>query len=344
MRLLSRIGIAGALCLTLAATAFTAQAQTTLTVSSWLPPSHPIVKDMVVPWIEQVEKASNGSLEIKILPKAVGSPPAHFDIARDGLADITFGVHGYQPGRFVLTSVAEMPFLGDSAEATSVAYWQIYEKYLADKGEHDGVKVLSVFTHGPGVIMVTGDAITQMSDLNGMKIRVGGGIVKDLAEKMGVVAILKPATQVYEILSRGGADGVFFPMESLAAFKLEDLVNNMTTVPGGLYNTSFFLAMNPDAYDKLTDEEKAAIDGASGEAFAKLAGKAWDAADKHGREVAGGSDIFIQPASEAMVADIAKAASSIEAAWIQEADKKGVDAKAMLEEFKQLAKDYSPSN
>ena len=345
MGIISKIGAVSALCLSIAGVSMSAHAQTTeLTVSSWLPPSHPIVEDMVVPWIKQVEEATNGSVSIKILPKPVGSPPAHFDIARDGLADITFGVHGYQPGRFVLTSVAEMPFLGDSAEATSVAYWRIYEKYMADKGEHDGVKVLSVFTHGPGVIMTTGDPIEQMSDLDGMKIRVGGGIIKDLAGAMNVVAILKPATQVYEILSRGIADGVFFPMESLAAFKLEGLLKNLTEVPGGLYNTSFFLVMNPASYDKLSDEQKAAVDAASGEAFAKLAGAAWDVADEEGRQVALDNDIQIMTASDAFVSEISTASGPIIDAWFVEAVKKGADGKAMLEEFKQIAKELAASN
>ena len=84
-------------------------AQTTLTVSSWLPPKHVIVAEMLMPWAESVEEATEGRVKIKVLPKALGKPPAHFDIARDGLADITYGIHGYQPGRFVLNSTAEVP-------------------------------------------------------------------------------------------------------------------------------------------------------------------------------------------------------------------------------------------
>jgi len=193
-------------------------------------------------------------------------------------------------------------------------------------------------------MMSTGDAITQMSDLKGMKVRIGGGIIKELAQAMGVVAILKPATQSYEILSRGIADGVFFPMESLAAFKLEGLVKNVTEVPGGLYNTSFFLVMNPGSYDKLTDEQKAAIDAVSGEAFAALAGEGWDKADDAGRKVATDNGIVIQTASDAFVADITKAASGVESAWVAKADAKGVDAQMMLDEFKQIAKDVAASN
>jgi TRAP-type C4-dicarboxylate transport system substrate-binding protein len=102
--------------------------------------------------------------------------------------------------------------------------------------------------------------------------------------------------------------------------------------------------MNPASYDKLTDEQKAAIDAASGEAFARLAGKAWDAADDNGRKVATDNGIIIQTASDAFVAEIAKAASGVEAAWIEKANAKGVDAQAMLDEFKLIAKDVAKSN
>ena len=93
-----------------------ASAETTFTLSSWLPPKHPIVANMIVPWANQVEAATGGNVKIKILAKPLGKPPAHFDLARQGQADISYGVHGYQPGRFLLTRAAEFAFLGDKAE------------------------------------------------------------------------------------------------------------------------------------------------------------------------------------------------------------------------------------
>lgn len=41
---------------------------------------------------------------------------------------MSFTVHGYTPGRFVTTQMAEMPFLGNSAEATSVALQRVYAR------------------------------------------------------------------------------------------------------------------------------------------------------------------------------------------------------------------------
>ena len=53
-----------------------AQAQTTLTMSSWVPPTHFLSKDILQPWMADVEKATEGRVTIKMLPKAVGSPPS----------------------------------------------------------------------------------------------------------------------------------------------------------------------------------------------------------------------------------------------------------------------------
>jgi hypothetical protein len=60
-------------------------------------------------------------------------------------------VQGYTPDRFVTTQMAEVPFLGNSSESVSVAVHRMYDKYPAIAAEHQGVKVLTVFTQGPGI-------------------------------------------------------------------------------------------------------------------------------------------------------------------------------------------------
>src|SRR5690606_3062618 len=214
-----------------------ASAQVVLTASSWVPPSH-LLSQAQATWCEDVAKATEGRVSCKILPKPVAPAPQTFDAVRDGLVDLAFGVHGYTPGRYKLTQMAELPFLGDSAVATSVAYERIYRKYLAKFDEHRGLKVLNVFTHGPGMILNVKRPIKRIADFDGLKIRVGGGMVNEVAKAMGVNATLKPAPQSYELLSSGVMDGVFFPAESVRSFKLEKLIKYRTEVPGGLYNRS----------------------------------------------------------------------------------------------------------
>jgi TRAP-type C4-dicarboxylate transport system substrate-binding protein len=314
----------------------TAQAQTTLTVSNWLPPKHVIPSEMIAPWAKDVEKATEGRVKIKVLAKSIGKPPAQFDVARDGRADVTFGIHGYQPGRFLLNSVTEVPFLGSDAEAISVAYWRMFERHLAAAGEHKGVKVLGLFTHGPGAIMTTKDKqINGLADLKGLKMRIGGGIVKSVTEKFGITQMFKPAPQVYEMLSRGVADGVMFPLEAIDGFKLEKTITNVTKIPGGLYNTSFFFVMNEKKFKSLSAEDQAAIDSVSGEVFSRRAGRVFQARDDTGLEKfnkAGGKMI---DAPDDMVKTIRGWVDNIEGDWAAKVkEKHGLDGRALLKEMR----------
>ena len=188
-------------------TAGTAHAQVTLTLSSWVPPTHPLTIAQA-DWCAEVSKATEGRVLCKVLPKPVASPPATLDAVRDGLADVAFSTHGYTPGRYVLTKIAEFPFLGASVTANSVAYQRIYEKYLSGFNEHDGLHVITMFTHGPGVILNNKRPIRTLADMDGLKFRVGGGMVNDIGKALGANMILKPAPQSYELLSSGNVAGI----------------------------------------------------------------------------------------------------------------------------------------
>lgn len=309
-------------------------AQTVLTVSSWLPPTHTASVSQQK-WCEALEKEAKGTLKCNILPKGVVAAPGTFDAVRDGLADISYTVDGYTPGRFVFTQVAEFPFLGDSAETTSVAYNRIYEKYFAPAGEHRGVKVLGVFTHGPGVIFNSKKPVNSSADAASLKFRIGGGNINELSKAMGWNTTLKPAPESYELLSTGVMDGTFFPDESVASFKL-NMIKHATTFPGGLYNTSFVFMMNQDKYRSLTAEQKAAVDKLSGEYVARLFGQGWDALDKASREGAQ-KDQGVQRirASEAFVNEVKAKQAGLEDKWVAAAEAKGLkNAKAVLTEFR----------
>jgi hypothetical protein len=53
--------------------------------------------------------------------------------------------------------------------------------------------VITVFTHGPGIIFNTKKPVTSLADLQGLKFRVGGGMVNDIGKALGVNMTLKPA-------------------------------------------------------------------------------------------------------------------------------------------------------
>ena len=308
--------------------------QVTLTASSWLAPSH-LLSRAQADWCTEVSKATQDRVKCNILPKPVSPPPGTFDAVRDGLADLSFSVQGYTPGRFVITKIAEMPFLGESAVATSVAYQRIHDKHLAKLDEHKGLKVIAVFTHGPGVIFNNKKAVKSLADLDGIKFRVGGGVVNDVGKALGVNMTLKPAPQSYELLSSGVVDGVWFPDESIVSFKLDKLIKFRTTVPGGLYNTSFAFVMNPATWAKIGKADQAAIDKLSGEYAARHFGKYWDIDDDSSLVAQKGLGVQMTEADAKFVAEFKAKTAPVEAAWVQEAEAKGLKgAAAILQEFR----------
>jgi len=318
--------------LTLPVTA--ANAQLVLNANTWVPPSHHIVSAIMMGFCRDAEAATQGRVKCNLLPKAVVGPPQTFDAVRDGLADISFIVPGYTPGRFVLTDAIEFPFQGETSEATSVAYQRVHDRMLAKFGEHKGVKVLTVFTHGPGQIFNTKRAITSLKDLEGMKIRVGGGMVNDVAKALGTIPMLKPAPESYELLSQGVADGVFFPKEAPVAFKLVPLIKHATYIPGGLFFTSFTLIMNEAKWNQISAADRAAIEKTLGEPAARRAGKAWDAADARGEKAVRDAKIPIVTADAKFIAEIKQRLGGLEQAWLDKAKAKGADGPAILKAIK----------
>lgn len=318
----------------LTAAAGHAGAQVTLTISSWVPPTH-ILTEVQKAWCEEVAQKAAGKVRCNLLPRAVAAPPGTFDAVRNGLADVSFTVHGYTPGRFVTTQVAEMPFLGDSAEATSVAFQRLYERTPAMQEEHKGVKVIAVFTHGPGGVFNTKRAIANVDDLSGLKFRVGGGIVNEISKAMGINATLKPSTESYELLSTGVMDGTLFPPESVEAFKIDKVVRHGTTFPGGLYNTSFVFMMNEAAYNALPPDVKKAVDEMSGEPAARMIGRGWDQVDRRGMAAMQAAGVQFVKADAAFVEAVRQRTAPLVDGWAKAAEAKGMkDPKQALADLR----------
>ncbi len=321
---------------TLAATAAagSAQAQTVLAVSSWLPPTH-ILSETQKEWCGELEKKTSGKIKCNILPRAVAAPPGTFDAVRNGLADLSYTVQGYTPGRFVTTQMAEVSFLGNASEPTSVAFQRMYAKYPAIAAEHQGVKVLAVFTHGPGIVFNTKRPIAKADDLAGLKFRVGGGMVNEISKSLGMNVTLKPAPESYELLSSGVMDGTLFPAESVESFKLDKTVKYATTIPGGLYNTAFVVKMNQAPNDKQSADVKKAIDDLSGEYAARLFGRGWDKVDRRGMAFMQAAGVQFTKADPAFVKAVQDKTGAVEDKWATAAEAKGLkDAKKVLAEYR----------
>jgi len=313
-----------------------ADAQTKLIFGSWAPPTHHMNTDVLPTLGKWIQEATKGRVTFEI-KYDLAPPPGQFDAVRDGVQDVGWNFHGYNPGKFVATQVMELPFLGAGAEAGSAAYWRVHEKYLAKADEHKGVMVIGLMTHGAGVIQ-SQRPIKSWADLKGMKVRLPGGIASRVGEAFGAVAVTVPAPKVYETLSSKVAEAVFMPLETHKSFRLSEVTKYILRVPGNLYDGSFAFIMNPKKFESLSKEDQAAVKSVSGEKISAYAGKKWAAADKVGYEAAKAAGTEVTDASPQMVDELKKVAATLEADWIKRAAGKGYDPAAALKELRDTAK------
>jgi len=251
---------------------------------------------------------------------------------RDGLVDMSYVTASYTPARHILPLMAELPGAGNTAEINSVAFSRIHWKHFDRVGEYKGVKLLGVFTHGPGQ-MFTKRPVSSIADVQGLKIRTGGGISEQVITALGGSPFFKPAPESYELLNSGVADGVFFPFESIVSFKLDKVIGQATVFPGGLYSSSFGFFMNQEKWNKLSKQDQAIVEKMSGEFAARSNGQSWDRADKVGLDALKAAGANIVQADAAMIAEAKKQSAPIIEDWIKKASAKGVNAKAILDEF-----------
>jgi len=326
-----------------ALTATADAAEVTLRLHQFLPPQATIPANFIEPWIAKVEKDSNGRIEIQHFPamQMGGSPASLYEQVRDGVVDIVWTLPGYTPGAFPKSETFELPFMTKSAEASSQALWEFYEKHLQD--EYADVHVLAMHTHGPGIIHVKPRPVKTLDDMQGLKLRGPTRVISSLINQLGATAVGMPVPGVPEALSKGVIDGAVVPWEVTPAIRLNELTKYHTGFEGdaGLYTAVFLFAMNKARYDSLPDDLKAVIDANSGMETSRAAGRAMDEGDKKGRANAEskGAEIFMIPADQA--ARWKQAAQPVVDAWVADMDKKGLDGTGLLKDAQALIAKYN---
>jgi TRAP-type C4-dicarboxylate transport system substrate-binding protein len=307
-----------------------------LKISHWVPPSHPLQKSLEE-WGASVEKESGGTIHYKVYPaQQLGKAFDHYDMARDGIADLTYINPGYQPGRFPIIAAGELPFLMSNAKGGSQALDVWYRKYAAK--EMKDVKFCLAFVHDPGAIHSVSKKVMVPSDIKGMKIRPAQGTIAEFVRLLGGTNVQAAAPEVRDVLARGVADAVTFPWGSVPLFGIDKVTKHHLEMP--LYTTTFALVFNKAKYDAMSAKQKKAIDDHCNSEWAEKIASPW--ADF---EHAGIAKIKAEPGQDvysitpAQVAEWRKAAAPLEAKWAEGAKKAGIDPNAAMKELKaQLVK------
>jgi TRAP-type C4-dicarboxylate transport system substrate-binding protein len=308
-----------------------------LKLSHWVPPSHPLQKALE-DWGASVEKESGGTIKYKVYPaQQLGKAFDHYDMARDGIADLTYINPGYQPGRFPIIGAGELPFLMTNAKGGTQALDAWYRKYAAQ--EMKDVKFCLAFVHDPGAFHSRSKKIVVPDDIKGMKIRPAHATMATFMTQLGGTNVQASAPEVRDILEKGVADAVTFPWGSVVLFGIDKVTKYHLEMP--LYVTTFAFVFNKDKYNQMSAAQKKVIDNHCTPEWALKVASAWADFEHAGIakiKAEAGHEVY-EP-TPAQIAEWKKAAQPLEEKWAENVKKAGVDPAVVMKELKaQLSKE-----
>jgi TRAP-type transport system periplasmic protein len=315
----------------------------TLYFQHYWPQTALTVRELVTPWCDKVAAESQGRMKCVTLPamSGGGTPAQLVDRVKEGVDDLVLTVLGYTPGRFPRMEVFELPFMTRNAEAASKAAWEFMNKNASQ--EFTGMKVLGMWVHDEGQIHTKDKAIKTLEDFKGMKLRAPSRETAKLVQALGATPVGMPITAVTEAITKGTIDGTMVPWDAATSFRIHEAANIHTETPEGspaLYTVALMFAMNEKRYNGLSPELKSVIDRNSGAELSARMGKMWDdsAAPARAKAKAAGNQFYTLPAPE--VARWVEAAKPVQANWMIDMHKRGIDGRALFDDAKALLAKY----
>ena len=318
-------------CAALALPASAEDAPVNLKFSYWVPAAHPLSQPFNL-WAQDIMAQSAGAIKITMFPgEQLGKAFDHYDMARDGITDFAYVNPGYQPGRFPVIAIGQLPFTFTEARRGTLALDSWYRKYAP--AEMKDTHYCLTFIHDPGAFH-SRKKIVVPADIAGLKVRPAHSTVAELVKSLSGTNVQASAPEVREILERGVADAVTFPWGSVFVFGVDKVVKFHLDLP--LYATVFTVSMNKAAYEALGPGQRAVIDAHCSPLWAERIGGAWGDFEAAGREkmrTLPGHEMT-KP-DDAQVEEWRKASAPLTASWAEAVKKAGVDAEAAMAEFRE---------
>ncbi|MGA7431984.1 MAG: TRAP transporter substrate-binding protein, partial [Xanthobacteraceae bacterium] len=285
----------------------------------------------IVPWARKVQADSGGRIRIDIFPSMQlgGAPPRLFDQARDGDADIVWTAPSLTPGRFPKIEMFDLPFVPSRRALVSSKALQDFAA-LNLKDEFHEVRPLCFSCTDRGV-MHANQPIRTVEDIKDLKIHVPTQRAGEALHLLGAEPVPMPTGQLVLAVNQNVIEGCLDPWHIMPALRLNDILKTHTefsdTSPS---STTFVLAMNSAAYDRLPRDLKAVIDSNSGQVAAGMAGAMWDIeAASVADGVARGGDAIVTLLPEA-VAHWRKLTEPVVDKWVKEMKEQKVDGGKLL--------------
>ena len=242
-------------------------------------PDHSTPGQYAHAWAELVRQESRGRIEIQVNNGGVlAGPTESLDAVQSGVVDVMMSLPHFYPGRFPMTDMLLMPFLPykSSLHASEVFMyvWENSDLLQSDPG-YDNVKLVMFRANCDSPIITVNKKLEKATDLKGLTLRAAVAPLVTWLAEFGGIGQGCPIGELFQNMQNGTFDGAITDWNAVDSFRFHDNCAKYfcdELVQFGMH----FLLINQNTYDRLSPENKAAIDRASGMAALAVMANAWD--------------------------------------------------------------------
>lgn len=216
---------------------------------------------------ELVSEKTDGEFTMNVSYGGLSKNRENLDGISIGAFEMAQFCAGYHRDKNRVVTVLELPFLGvENLEQERAVSKAVYSHpAAAEEMAQWNAKLLMTSPMPQYNIVGTGDAPKTLADFQGMRVRATGGIGQAF-EAVGGVPTSVTATEAFQAMDSGVVDTVAFAQHAHLSFGTINEAEWWTAnLNPGTVNCP--VVVNIDAYESLSDDERAALDSSVEEAL-----------------------------------------------------------------------------
>lgn len=305
--------------------------------------NHVVYQQVWEPWMQEVEKRSNGRLKIVFYsPGSICTSKEVPDAVVKGRVDIGHSLFGANPGLYGYSDTGEANVPGNSSMAASMGFYNYVTKNDWVKAELDNkeMKLLTIWSTGP-MMLTSRTPITKVDDLKGRKINYHISGADELITTFGAVPIFVAPPDIYMSIQRGQTDTSLMALTILKPFKLYEVLTEILNYP--IAPGYHYMVMNRSVWESLPADLQKILEETTGEAMSRAIATAVDASIKDSVDyVLSNGKCRMNEMSAEEQAKMAKFLEPFQQNWIASMEKRGFSrAKEALTLFEKCMEEAS---
>ncbi|MAQ86578.1 MAG: C4-dicarboxylate ABC transporter substrate-binding protein [Maritimibacter sp.] len=247
--------------LALAATLGVAAEARDLRLAPAAPPAHPANGVMYTNFAKYLPEESDGRLTGTIIGPEVVSLGQMKDALQSQIAEVGNLLPLYFPADFPnMALTGELSLMGTNSQATAAAVteYMVFCEECQKEMRDFGIVFLGSGASDLYEILST-KPVKTAEDLQGLRLRSGGAPWGRFAEHFGAVPAQMSVFDQFEAVSQGVIDGTMASIADLISFRMVEVIDYVTYVPMGMYQSTSNFATSTMTWDDLSPEDRAAM-------------------------------------------------------------------------------------